>query len=103
MIQYLPLKENADGFNNIKIETYYSRDSWNSPRGYYLSVSPITIEKCDGYSTYSFLISKNGYKKLLFEVTRKSNKAEAKAEIEAEKWKDIMLDRVLKEYDLELA
>ena len=103
MKQYLPLKENADGFNTLAIEIQYIKDSWNCPRGYYLNVMPLTIKKHDGYTTTSFLMGKPGYRKLLKEVTRKSNKAEAEAELEANSWKDLMVDRVLNEYDLELA
>lgn len=70
----------------LKTVTYYHKGgmnyftSRNEPRGYYLSVSPVQVERrADGIVIESFAAF-SGIKYLLIECKRKSNKIEEQAE-----------------------
>lgn len=86
MKTYKPI-ENSD--QQLEIQVYYSLGGMNyanykqEPRGYYLSVAPVKIEKREGYSTISFSAF-SGIKTLLLETKRKSDKAYKEACIIAE-------------------
>ena len=68
------------GANCLKAEVYYALGGYNyftgknESRGYYLSVSPVEIKECDsGFKSESYTAF-TGYKFLLFEASRKSQK-----------------------------
>lgn len=68
------------GANYLKAEVYYALGGYNyftgknESRGYYLSVSPVEIKECDsGFKSESYTAF-TGYKFLLFEASRKSQK-----------------------------
>lgn len=65
-------------------------------RGYYLSVRPVTLEKGDGYTSESFMIF-SGYKHLLKEVKRQSDKAYRECLDMYEPMVEQMMDKVLSE------
>jgi hypothetical protein len=107
MKKYIPVKE-TEYATHIKIELRYNLGgiSWATyqpeKRGYYLHVTPVKRETRDGYALESFTAF-TGYKQLVKEVTRKSVKAEAAAEAAAADILDIMVERVCRKNDLELA
>lgn len=75
------IKQNDQDY---KIEVYYTKGGPNYAyggeiaRGYYISVCPVTLKEENGYTTETY-IGFSGVKYKLFEVARKSNSAEAKA------------------------
>ena len=71
-------------------------------RGYWLSVSPVSIERGNGYTSEGF-IPFSGTKWFLKEVKRKSAKAEAEAIKIAEQGMKRCIDYVLQQNGLELA
>ena len=101
MKQYKELVANTEGSTHIKIDTSYNLGSATSPRGYYLTVMPVTREQREGYSTESFM-AYTGYRYLLKEVTRKSSKAEAAADQIAEEKAGAIVERICKENQLNL-
>ena len=64
----------------IKVELFYELGGFNyftyktDSRGYYISVRPVVREERNGYTSESFNVMQ-GYKKLMKEVKRKSEKA----------------------------
>lgn len=75
---YLQIKNKENHY--LKVEIYYYIGGYNyatykhESRGYYVSVTPIERVNHEGYSTESYACF-SGYKALLKEVARKSNKA----------------------------
>lgn len=65
-------------------------------RGYYLNVRPVTLEKGDGYTSESFMIF-SGYKHLLKEVKRKSDKTYRDCLEMYEHMVEPMMDKILSE------
>ena len=109
MKKSLALKENAYGLTELEISLDYRLGGMNyftnrnEPRGYYLSVTPLARKTHNGYETVMFDSRLSGYKHIVKEVTRKSNKAEQEALNESKAWEDEMVEAVLTQYGLELA
>lgn len=107
MKKYIPVKENAYA-THIAVELKYNLGGFNcftyaqEKRGYYLHVTPVKREQRDGYTMESFTAF-SGYKQLIKEVNRKSNKSELEAATEAWEIIDIMVERVCRKNGLELA
>lgn len=107
MQKYIEVKENATGITHVKVWLYYDIGGMdfgspqNKPRGYYISVVPVTREKKNGYTMESFG-AYSGLKQLLKSVQRKSAKAEAEAEKQAELLIDAMVSFVCDKNGLEL-
>lgn len=93
---YLALADNADGNTDIRVSVYYLKDE--NPRGYYLSVTPV---RRDEYFESAVLFS--GYRACLVEVKRASKKAVEEALKEAVEMQEIMVSRLLKENNYQLA
>lgn len=93
---YLALADNADGNTDIRVSVYYLKDG--NPRGYYLSVTPV---RRDEYFESAMLFS--GYRTCLVEVKRASKKAVEEALKEAVEMQEIMVSRLLKENNYQLA
>jgi hypothetical protein len=70
---------------HLKVQVGYEKGGINflsgetGSRGYYLYVTPVTIEKSDDIITVEKMLLFNGGKKLLLEVNRQSEKAYRKA------------------------
>ena len=85
--KYIPAK--GHGVNNLCVELYYSLGGMNywtykqEGRGYYLSVKPVERVRRDGYTTESYTMG-SGIKMLIKEVSRRSAKAAAEAEVLAQ-------------------
>jgi rubrerythrin len=87
----------------LKISLYYSLGGWNNftgekePRGYYFSVSPVTVDRREdgSISSTAFTIF-SGTKKLLLETKRKSDKAAKQAEDMVPEWEQTLIDHVMK-------
>ena len=68
----------------FRVEVFYDLGGYNyftykpKARGYYVSVTPVTLSKGNGYTTETYMAF-SGYKHLLLEVKRKSKKAAAEA------------------------
>lgn len=67
-------------------------------RGYYLNIRPVVLEKCDGYTSESFMIGA-GYNKFLLGVKRQSSKSLDLAVVESGQWVDQIIDKILSEVD----
>lgn len=84
MKTYEKIENTNNGF--LKIEVYYSKGGmnyWNGrnePRGYYLSVTKVEREVCNGYTSESFMVGSGGVRSFLLEVKRQSPKSLAQAE-----------------------
>lgn len=86
----------------LKVQVYYSKGGMNyfngkvEPRGYWLSVLPVDIERRpDGIITESFMIVNNGGTRLfLKDVKRQSDKAYAEAVQMAESRVQELIDSV---------
>ena len=96
MKKYIELKENHSA-THLKIEVYYNLGGYNAftgksePRGYYLSVSPVTLSHTDYGVTLESYTAFSGLKLCIKEVTRKSEKAaRAAEEIAATRERDII-------------
>lgn len=106
MKKYIELKPNAAA-THIKIEVYYNLGGYNvfsyrnEPRGYYLSVTPVTRENCGSYTTET-VTAFSGVKQLIKEVSRKSAKAEASAEKIAEGYTPALIAYICDKNGLEL-
>lgn len=79
MKKYFPILNN-DKVTHLKITVDYELGGGyrRSRRGYYAYVSPTKVEKHDTYNTESSVLF-DGFKTLVSEVTRKSQKAENEA------------------------
>lgn len=90
MKRYVELTETTRA-THIVIEIKYNLGGFNcftyaqEKRGYYLHVYPVTRETRDGYTTESFTAF-TGTKRCIKEVTRKSAKAAAQAEQNAQNY-----------------
>lgn len=112
MKKYIPIVP-TESENNLCLEVLYSKGghNWfngdNERRGYYLHCTP-TLVKTDRlsngteYSTSTVTVGK-GYKLLLKEVARRSEKSENEANILAEEKVDFIVEKVCRRYGLELA
>lgn len=109
MKKYVTIEATRDE-NAICLETGYDEGGYNwfsgatNRRGYYLYCTPVQItpHKLDNgteYNSISQALGK-GNKLLLKEVTRRSKKAEAEAELIAEKKADWLLGQVMERYGL---
>ena len=106
--EFIPVVNNED-VNNIKVRVFYSLGGINyftyghDARGYYLSVFPVKREDHGSYTSESTRLG-SGYKVLLKEVKRKSEKAENEA-INMAKTGSIIqpiIERLVAELGLEL-
>ena len=108
MKKYIAVKENANKVTHIKAEVYYSLGGMNyftyktERRGYWFAVTPVTLEKCNGYTSEGF-VAFSGTKWFLKEVKRKSAKAEAEALAIAEASLRGCVNHVAEKNGLELA
>lgn len=111
MKRYVAIEATRDE-NAICLETGYEEGGHNwfsgdtNRRGYYLYCTPVmksARKLADGteYSTIQQVLGK-GNKLLLKEVTRRSKKAEAEAEMLAEEKADWLLEKVMEKYGLKL-
>lgn len=107
MQKYIEVKDNSKGVTHIKVSVFYDiggasfNTYQNKPRGYYISVIPVTREEKNGYTT-ECIGAYSGLKKLLKAVQRKSAKAEAEAEKQAELLIDVMVSFICDKNGLEL-
>lgn len=98
MLRYIELNENAAA-THIKIELRYDLGGYDcfnytpKKRGYYLHVYPVTRERRDGYTLESFG-AYTGTKYCVKEVTRKSAKAAAQAEENAQNYLNTLVTYV---------
>nr|DAM27906.1 MAG TPA: hypothetical protein [Caudoviricetes sp.] len=106
MKKYIPTtKEN----HFLKVELYYTKGGINvftyktEARGYYLSVSPIERTRTDYGATLESYTAFSGVKKCVLEVSRKSQKQEARAEQLAADLEPVLIRHVLASSGLELA
>lgn len=58
----------------VRCEVCYYKGMGGRPRGYYLDVSPMALEQCDGYSLQKYLLF-SGKAWLLLEAKRYSEKS----------------------------
>lgn len=93
------------GDQELEISLYYDLGGMNyftykeEPRGYYLSISPVEVERTeDGRIQSVTSIFGQGYKKLLVEVKRKSKKKEEEALKMLEECKDELIKKVLADF-----
>lgn len=104
MKKYVELAANEKA-SHLRIETRYDLGGPNwayggmTKRGYYLHVSPVTLERRNGYTMESYAAF-TGCKQLLKEVSRKSAKAEAAAENIAKNYLHSMVLYVCESNDL---
>lgn len=107
MKKYIKLNPNTHGYTHIKIETYYKLGGYNyfthdnEPRGYYISVVPVTRENRDGIALET-ITAFTGLRSLLLEVTRKSAKAEYNADQIATAKEEWYIKRVCSTLGLEV-
>lgn len=84
MTNYIQLPEPGRDATHLKIKLYYDlggQNAWTyqqDARGYYLSVTPVKIERRNGVTLESF-VAFTGAKKCVKTVSRKSEKAAAQA------------------------
>ena len=107
-----PCAAGREGMTSIlEVTVSYSKGGANffqgtqEKRGYWLHVSPVGIEKADGYNVKSFTIGAGpkGYKAFLLEVKRRTPKADAEAlRLAALKERDL-IEKVLAAGGLALA
>ena len=108
MKKYIELKANRYGYTHIKRETYYKLGGYNyftyekEPRGYYVSVIPVTRENRGGVVLES-IEAFSGLRALLLEVTRKSAKAEFNADQIAATKEEWYIKRVCSTLGLEVS
>lgn len=78
--KHYKITENVDGNNAISVAISYNKGGTNfftydhEKRGWYFSITPCAVERHDGYSTIS-IIAFSGYKMLIREIGRNSQKA----------------------------
>lgn len=110
--KYIPLKETTEKTaykaNFIRVELYYDKGGYDymsyrqKPRGFYLSVTPVFKENKGTYTTEMFGAFR-GYKQLILEVNRFSDKQYNKAVDLSKSFESLMVNRILKENNLTLA
>ena len=107
MKKYIPVKESTIA-THIRVEVRYNLGGLGfssytpEPRGYYLHVTPVTLETRYGCNIESFTAF-TGVKQCVKTVTRKSAKAEAAAEAAAAQIENALVSHVLEKNGLELA
>ncbi len=86
----------------LKIEVTYNKggqNNWtgrNEKRGYYLHVTPVKLKQYSDGITMELTTAFSGYKELLKEVGRQSDKALAEAEKIAEQVVEELIEAVLR-------
>lgn len=81
MKKYFNITKVADtehSASHLKVDLSYSIGGYNSRRGYYAYVTPVTVKKEVGYNSESSMVF-DGFKVMIKEVKRKSAKAETEA------------------------
>lgn len=107
MKKYIPLKETASA-NNLKVEVYYDKGGFsyvtykNQPRGFYISVTPVFRENRGTFTMEQFGAF-SGYKRLVLEVNRFSDKQYNKAVELSKEYEQMMVDRLVAENGFILA
>ena len=101
----LKVKENASGTTHIEVKTYYSKGGYHAykpeARGYYVSATPQRRVNHDGYTMVE-TVCFTGYRKLIKEVSRLSQKTLAQLDEKTlENASDILM-AVLEKNGLEL-
>ena len=94
----------------LKVEVYYSRGGWNfatgedSPRGYWLSVQPVSHFEVEGVKMESVTLG-TGLKKFLTETKadRSGGKAEQTALMLAKEFEPALVEKVCMKEKLSLA
>lgn len=111
MKKYLAIKGTDSGSkkaNFLRIELYYDKGGYDymsyrqKPRGFYLSVTPVFRENKGTYTTEMFGAF-SGYKQLILEVNRFSDKQYNKAYDLSRGYEALMINRLLKENNFTLA
>ena len=74
------------------ISLNYFKASWNRPSGYYLTVTPVTVEKHVGYETETFIIT-DMKSRLILQADRRSKKQAEKAEQLTPEWIELMIEK----------
>lgn len=101
--KYIPLADNGQRENFIKVDTYYNlggMNYWtgkNERRGYYLMVTP--VEKRGIMESVTIF---TGIKECIKEVKRQSAKAEAEADEISKYYEDKLIQYVLEKNGLQL-
>ena len=85
---------NIEG-RKVKAEVYYSVGGYNTKRGYYLSTMVVDLKDEDGWTSESMELFNNGYRQLVKEVGRKSDKQFNEACVLAEPMIKGMIDATL--------
>ena len=105
-VRYIPIKAMNSKENYLKISVFYDLGGHSyftgkiNKRGYYVSVQPVErSEREYGFAESCAMFA--GYKHLLKEVSKQSKKASNEA-LELSKDIDWLIDRVCKEYNLEI-
>jgi hypothetical protein len=99
----MPLKS---GGTHLKVQLYYNKGGMNyftgrsEARGVYLSVTPVSVSKGEGYSSES-CTAFSGFKKLLFECAR-FNAKQFESYVPAQADIDELVNGVLAENGIEL-
>lgn len=101
MKKYIKVKNPNEKVNFIKTDVYYLKDGWSRPRGYYLSVTPVYREDRGNIVIESFT-AYTGYKMLLLEVARASNKQYEKAVEMSEYYINMIISRLKEELNIEV-
>jgi hypothetical protein len=100
----MPLKSGA---THLKVELYYSKGGMNyfsgrsEQRGVYLSVSPVSVTKGDGYSSETYTAF-SGVKKLMYECAR-FNAKQFESYVPPQSEVDELVNHVLAKNSMELA
>lgn len=103
--KYIPARGHE--VNSLRVELYYSLGGMNywtykqDSRGYYLSVTPVERIQRNGYTTEGY-ITGSGVKMLIKEVSRKSVKAAAEAEVLAQSHIQELVDYICNEEGVEV-
>lgn len=108
MLKYLEIKNGNHNATHLKVYTYYSLGGYsywtgeNNARGYYLAVQPVERSTRDGVRMEGF-VAFSGIKKCILPVSRKSKKAEEKADQIAPDFEKDLIDYVCRKNGLVLA
>lgn len=108
MKKYIEIKNPNKNVNCLKVEVYYDKGGFSyvsythKPRGYYISVVPVYRENKGSYIMESY-VAFTGYKQLLLEVKRQSQKQYEKAVEISGVMEEILVDKLVSENGFELA
>lgn len=112
MLKYIELKQTEEATsykaNFIRVELYYDKGGYDymsyrqKPRDFYLSVTPVFKENRGTYTTEMFGAFR-GYKQLILEVNRFSDKQYNKAVELSKSYEALIVNRLLKENNFTLA